>query len=484
MTNLEPVIGLEVHAQLNTRTKLFCSCPAGGEALPNENVCEVCSGQPGALPRLNAKAVELAAKAVLALDGEVSPFSLFSRKNYFYPDLPNGFQTSQLDPPVGLGGGLTLTLANGQEKFVRLNRIHMEDDAGKCLHDEKRDKTLIDLNRAGTPLIEIVTEPDLSSSVEAIDFLKKLHNLLVRLEVTRGRLEEGEFRCDVNISLKPVGSPTLGVRTEIKNLNSFRFVGQAIEFEIHRQTAIYAAGGQVDQETLHFDSLKGETRPLRTKEEAHDYRYFPQPDLPPVIVEPELIARLKESLPLPIEKINERYQNMGLQEDFIASLTAWPSALNYFEEALTFYPGPKRVAVLMTELFFPAARQNNLEPSETLLRPAHLAKLARFIDEGRVSKNVAYDIFGDLFASGSDPEIVIKAKGLSLVTDEEAITAWAREVIEAHPLEAQKYNNGQTKVLSFLVGQVMRKSQGTADPKSVSLALRQILFELNEELPY
>ncbi|MDR2422426.1 MAG: Asp-tRNA(Asn)/Glu-tRNA(Gln) amidotransferase subunit GatB [Deltaproteobacteria bacterium] len=475
MTNMEPVIGLEIHAQLNTRTKLFCSCPTGGQTEPNENICEICTGQPGALPRLNEKAVELAAKATLALGGRVNGFSLFSRKNYFYPDLPNGFQTSQLDPPVGQGGGMTLTLADGSEKFVRLNRIHMEDDAGKCVHDEKRDRTLVDLNRAGVPLIEIVTEPDLSSSQEAVDFLKKLHNALVRLEVTKGRLEEGEFRCDVNISLKPVGSPTLGVRTEIKNLNSFRFVGQAIDFEIRRQTALYVAGAPVEQQTLHFDHVKAETWPLRSKEEAHDYRYFPQPDLPPVRVSPALIERLEKSLPPSLESVMARYRGLGLKDEAINNLLSWPGALSYFEEALKARPEAKRLSTLMAELFLPACRQSAIEPGEARLKPAQLAKLAQMMAEGKLGKRAAYEIFGDLFETGADPEALVQSKGLALVSDGEALADWAKEIVAAHPDEAQKYRAGQGKILSFFVGRLMRRSKGAADPQKAAQALLDVL---------
>ena len=314
MPEMEPVIGLEIHAQLKTRTKLFCDCPTAPADQPNTNICEIFTGQPGALPRMNAKALELAAKAGLALGSTVNLKSLFSRKNYFYPDLPNGFQTSQLDPPICSGGFMAIG-GPEREKVIRLNRIHLEDDAGKNIHDERRGRTLVDLNRAGTPLIEIVTEPDLSSSAEAVEFMKKLHALLVRLEVTEGRLEEGEFRCDVNVSLKPKGATELGVRGEIKNLNSFRHVGQAIDYEIKRQSAVYASGGTVRQETLHFDPARHETRVLRTKEEAHDYRYFPQPDLPPIEVKPETLALLRESIPEPVEATLARLSSMGLKDD-------------------------------------------------------------------------------------------------------------------------------------------------------------------------
>ncbi|MDR1870799.1 MAG: Asp-tRNA(Asn)/Glu-tRNA(Gln) amidotransferase subunit GatB [Deltaproteobacteria bacterium] len=480
MINMEPVIGLEIHAQLNTRTKLFCSCPVGQKAEPNAHICEICAGQPGALPRLNEKAVELAARAVVALGGTVNAFSLFSRKNYFYPDLPNGFQTSQLDPPVGSGGGLNLALADGSEKFIRLNRVHMEDDAGKCVHDEKRDRTLVDLNRAGTPLIEIVTEPDLSSSREAMDFLKQLRGLLTQLEVTRGRLEEGEFRCDVNISLKPVGSETLGVRTEIKNLNSFRYVGQAIDFEIRRQTALYAAGYAIEQQTLHFDHLKAETRPLRSKEEAHDYRYFPQPDLPPVTVSPETVAAIKETLPPSLESVKEKLIASGLTLEIVNNLTATPGALDYFLAALKAHNDPKRLGTLMAELFLPTIRSKGLAPSEAKLTPPKLGQLAQLLAEGKLGKRAAYEMFGELFASGEDPLTLAGAKGLTLVSDAGPLLEWAKEIVAANPEETKLYLGGRKKILSFLVGQVMRRSQGAADPKKAAQALETVLGALSQ----
>jgi aspartyl-tRNA(Asn)/glutamyl-tRNA(Gln) amidotransferase subunit B len=475
---MEPVIGLEVHAQLNTRTKLFCACPAGGSVEPNTHICEICTGQPGALPRLNGRAVELAAKATLALGGQVNGYSLFARKNYFYPDLPNGFQTSQLDPPIGTGGSLSVAAGDGGRKAIRLNRIHMEDDAGKCVHDEKRDRTLIDLNRAGVPLIEIVTEPDLSSSREAMEFLKTLHSLLVRLEVTKGRLEEGEFRCDVNISLKPKGSSVLGVRGEIKNLNSFKFVGQAIDYEIRRQSALYESGGRVEQQTLHFDHLKGETRALRSKEEAHDYRYFPQPDLPPVLVSRVKLREIVQSLPPPADTIKESYKELGLKEDTVTALLDRPGAQAYFEEAFKRFPEAKRLGTLMVELFLPALRQSGTDPQSAVMGPAKLAALARLMSDGVLTKKAAYDLFPELFETGADPRQLVEARGLSRVRDESTLQGWIMEVIAGHPEEVKKYLAGQTKILSFLVGQLMRLSRGTADPQKASASLTQALEDL------
>jgi aspartyl-tRNA(Asn)/glutamyl-tRNA(Gln) amidotransferase subunit B len=475
--DMEPVIGLEIHAQLNTRTKLFCPCPTEFGAEPNTNVCEVCTGQPGALPRINALAVELAAKAGLALGCRVNGTSLFSRKNYFYPDLPNGFQTSQLDPPVCEGGELTISSDDGSEKRVRLNRIHMEDDAGKCVHDERRGITLVDLNRAGTPLIEIVTEPDLSSSKEAVEFLKKLHGLLVRLGVTKGRMEEGEFRCDVNISLKPKGSQTLGVRGEIKNLNSFRFVGQAIDYEIERQGAVYASGGRVLQETLHFDSNKGETRSLRSKEEAHDYRYFPQPDLPPVEVSEELLARLRLELPESPEEVTARLLGLGLKDDQVRLLLERRGALEYFDRSVKSGGGPVRTASLMEELFLPWCQKESAEPEEAPFAPELMAKLAKLSDDGTLGRRKVQELADQLFREGLDPEKVVSERGLSQISDEGELMALARKVVSENPSEAAKYRAGQEKILSFFVGKMKKLSSGRAEPRKAGELLKAALAE-------
>ncbi|MDR2368326.1 MAG: Asp-tRNA(Asn)/Glu-tRNA(Gln) amidotransferase subunit GatB [Deltaproteobacteria bacterium] len=471
---MEPVIGLEIHAQLKTKTKLFCPCPTEPGAEPNTNICEVCTGQPGALPRMNGKAIELAAKAGLALGSKVNGQSLFSRKNYFYPDLPNGFQTSQLDPPICQGGSMDIETPSGP-KTIRLNRIHLEDDAGKCVHDEKRGRTLVDLNRAGTPLIEIVTEPDLNSSAEAMDFLKKLHALLVRLEVTEGRMEEGEFRCDVNVSLRPKGSPTMGVRGEIKNLNSFRYAGQAIEYEIKRQTALYAQGQPVLQETLHFDPARHETRPLRSKEEAHDYRYFPQPDLPPVRVSPELLERIGLSMPATAEETAQNLLGQGLREDVVTLLMDRKGAVGYLEEARAHYDQAKKIAALMAEFLLPACQKADVPIPDSPVTPRNLAKLAELMDKGVVGRRAAQELFPILFRTGAEPEALAREKGLTQISDKGALLALAAEVVASHPKEAENYRNGQEKVLSFLVGQLMRKSRGAADPKGAGEALIEAL---------
>jgi len=470
MPELEPVIGLEIHAQLKTATKMFCSCPTVPGAEPNTQVCEVCTGQPGALPSLNARAVELAVRAGLALGARVNGTSIFSRKNYFYPDLPGGFQNSQFDPPICQGGGLDLP---DHGRHIRVNRIHLEDDAGKCLHDEQRGQTLVDLNRAGMPLIEIVTEPDFRSSGEVVDFLKKLHAILVRLEVTAGRLEEGEFRCDVNISLRPRGTSSFGTRSEIKNLNSFRHAGQAVECEMIRQGGLYERGEKVERETRLFDPARQETRSLRGKEEAHDYRYFPQPDLPPVLVPPEFLARIKAEMPPLPEAVRSGLLAQGLTAEQAAVLLDRRGAVEYFEAARAFMDDPKRLATLMVELLLPATQKEDLQ--DCVCGPVTLATLARLLADGTLSRRAAYDLFPELLARGGDPEALARDRGLIQISETGTLEALALELIAAHPEEARRFREGQEKLLSFFVGQLMRRSRGAANPKLAGEILAQLL---------
>lgn len=475
MAEMETIIGLEIHVQLNTATKLFCSCATDGQDKPNSRICEVCSGQPGALPRINGRAVELAAKAGLALGCRVNQFSVFARKNYFYPDLPGGFQTSQLDPPICEGGGLTITDDEGQEKFIRLNRIHLEDDAGKCVHDEQRGLTLVDLNRAGTPLIEIVTEPDFRSPGEVGAFLKKLHAIVVHLGVGQGRLEEGEFRCDVNISLRPRGREAFGPRCEIKNLNSFRHAVQAAEYEVSRQGSIYAEGGTVAQQTRLYDPARQETRALRSKEDAHDYRYFPQPDLPPVEVPPALLDRLKGEMPKLPEEIKAALLELGLTDEQASVLLDRRGAVEYFDQARAIMGDDKRIAILMLELLLPACQRSEIEPLGAQVTPANLAALGKLMADNTLSRRAAYDLFPELFEKGGDPAQLAQAKGVLQISDAGALADMAAEIVAAHPDEAQKFREGQDKILSFFVGQLMKKSKGAANPKLAGEVLTKLL---------
>lgn len=352
------------------------------------------------------------------------------------------------------------------DKSVRLNRIHLEDDAGKCVHDEQRGQTLVDLNRAGTPLIEIVTEPDFRSADEVVEFLKKLHAVLVHLGVTQGRMEEGEFRCDVNISLRPDSSAPFGARCEIKNLNSFRHVAMAIEYEIFRQERLYESGESVIQQTRLFDPAKQETRALRSKEEAHDYRYFPQPDLPPVIVSPELLARLKAAMPELPDDIKKRLLGQGLTIEQADVLLDRRRAVEYYDAALKIFSEPKRVATLMLELLLPACQRDDMSPMDCKVPPQSLAALAKLMADNTVGRRVAYDsLFPELFAEGGDPETLAKAKGVLQISDSSALTAMAEAIVAANPQQARQYRDGQEKLLSFFVGQLMKQSRGAANPK-------------------
>lgn len=474
MVSLEAVIGLEIHVQLKTQSKLFCSCATSFGEKPNNNVCEVCSGFPGALPRINAQAVKLAAIAGMALNCPINLYSIFSRKNYFYPDLPNGYQTSQFEPPVCGMGWFDVT-TQGKTRRIGITRIHMEDDAGKCVHDSSG-KTFVDLNRAGTPLVEIVTEPDFRSAEEASTFMKSVHSLLVYLGVTDGNMEEGNMRCDANVSLRPVGSSELNTRTEIKNLNSFRNIQRAIESEIERQTNCYEDGEEIVQETRLFDADRQTTRTMRTKEDAHDYRYFPNPDLPPVVITESQLSEWKASMPeLPSVRRMRFVDDFGISEEDATVLTADKATADYFEDAVALCKKPKRVAGLMRAELLRECEQANISIHETKVTPTLLAELARIIEEGQISQRIAHDIFPDIFASGESPEKYTKERGLVQVSDTGALETIVAEVMTEFPNEVHECKSGKIKIMSFLVGQVMKKSKGKANPSMVSEMLKQKL---------
>lgn len=467
MASYEAVIGLEVHVQLKTASKLFCPCPTNFGGQPNEQVCEVCSGMPGALPRLNRKAVELAARAGIALNCSVNAVSLFSRKNYFYPDLPNGYQTSQFAPPVCEGGHLDVA-ANGVTRRIGITRIHMEDDAGKCLHGQGG-VSLVDLNRAGTPLIEIVSEPDLRGSEEAAEYMRQVHAILVAIDVTDGNMEEGSLRCDANVSLRPRGETAFGTRTEIKNLNSFRNIQRAIEFEISRQRDRLEDGLPIIQETRLFDAAKQTTRAMRGKEDAHDYRYFPNPDLPPVLVSGEELAAWTAAMPeLPAPRIKRFIEEYGLAPEDAAALVSDKDAADYFEEAVAVHPQPRRVASLMQGEFLRLCASSGVIPSKARMRPEQLAELAAVIDRGVLSPRMAHDIFPELFDTGASPEKLVAERGLAQVSDSGELEEAVNAVLQENPAEAAACREGKTKLMSFFVGQVMRKTRGKANPALVS----------------
>lgn len=453
----EAVIGLEVHARLLTRTKIFCGCSTAFGAPPNTNVCPVCLGYPGALPVLNRKAVELAIRMGLATGCAVHERSVFARKNYFYPDLPKGYQISQFDKPLATGG-----MVNG----VRLTRIHMEEDAGKLLHE--RDESLVDLNRAGTPLIEIVSEPDITSSEQASAYLTRLRQILMYAEVCDGNMEEGSLRCDANVSVRRKGEP-LGTRTEIKNLNSFRFLRTAIDYEIQRQTAVLESGGTITQETRLFDVGAGETRVMRSKEEAHDYRYFPEPDLFTLEVSEEWIDHVRKTLPpLPHERI-ERYQrDYGLTVNDAEVLVADKAVAEFFEAAAAL--GNPRAASnwVRNEVL-----RVGLE--STRVTPATLAKLIALIDSGAIGGKAAKEVFEEMSSSGEEPEAIVERKGLSQVSDPGFIREAALRVMQNHAAQVEQYRAGSAKVFGFLVGQLMKETRGKAKADLANEILRELL---------
>ena len=472
----ETVIGLEVHCQLATRTKLFCGCENRFGAEPNTLVCPVCTGQPGALPVPNAEVVALAVRAALALEADVARESRFDRKNYFYPDLPKGYQISQLDHPLATGGGLTL--AGGRR--VRLVRIHVEEDAGKAVHDA--DATLVDLNRAGVPLIESVTEPDLRSAEEAYEFLNAFRDVLRFAGVGDCDMEKGSLRCDVNVSVRPEGEP-LRAKVEVKNLNSFRNVQAAIEVEAARQIAAYEAGdpaGLPRQETRLFDPDRGQTRVMRTKEDADDYRYFPDPDLPPLVVEPALVARQRGMLPeLPAARRARYVSELGLSEYDAGVLTADREVADFFE-AVARAADPKQAANWVSNEVLRALGDDSVAAGgfdELPVLPSELATLIGLVAEGTLSNNAAKKVFARMVESGGDPRALVEELGLSQITDVAAIEGWCREALAEKPAVAEAVRGGNEKALGACFGPVMRNSGGRADPALVRETLLRLIRE-------
>jgi aspartyl-tRNA(Asn)/glutamyl-tRNA(Gln) amidotransferase subunit B len=480
VSDFEVVMGLEVHAQLLTASKIFCGCSTAFGGEPNTHTCPVCLAMPGVLPALNRRVVEYAVKTGLALGCEVKPKSIWARKNYFYPDLPKGYQISQFELPVCEGGGLTIPTAAG-EKHVRLVRIHMEEDAGKNLHDVAADGSSgVDLNRAGVPLIEIVSEPDLRSVDEVIDYLKALRAILMYLGVNDGNLEEGSFRCDANVSVRPRGAEKLGTRCELKNMNSYRFLRQAIEYEVRRQVELVESGGKVVQETRLFDPVRGETRTMRSKEEAHDYRYFPEPDLPPLVVADALVEELRRSLPELPRARAERYQReLGLSAFDAGLLTAERAVAEFFDAALAAYgaghEAAKKAANWLIGEGARLANETGLAPAAWKLTPEGLAGILRLLDAGTVNGTGAKAVFEELFRSGGEPEDVVRAKGLAQVSDEGAIEGAVDRAVAASPAEVERYRGGNKKLLGFFVGQVMKELRGKGNPAVVNALVKRKL---------
>jgi aspartyl-tRNA(Asn)/glutamyl-tRNA(Gln) amidotransferase subunit B len=480
VSDFQVVLGLEVHAQLLTRTKIFCGCSTefGGE--PNTHVCPICLGMPGVLPALNRRVVEMAVRTGLALGCAIQPRSVFARKNYFYPDLPKGYQISQYEQPICLGGGLTIEV-DGREKHVRLTRIHMEEDAGKNLHEVSADGASgVDLNRAGVPLLEIVSEPDLRSAEEAVEYLKALRAILLTLGVNDGNLEEGSFRCDANVSVMRKGADRYGTRAEIKNMNSFRFLKQAVEFEVRRQVELVEAGQAVVQETRLFDPARGETRPMRSKEEAHDYRYFPEPDLPPVEVEAALVERLRAALPeLPRARAARYVEALRLPRGDADLLASDKATADFFEATVRALGGAPEgarkaanwvngeVARLVNETGTPLARAG--------LAPERLAEILRLLDGGAINGAGAKVVVEEVFRTGAAPAAVVQVRGLTQVSDSSAIEAVVDRVLAASPAEVERHRSGKKDLTGFFVGQVMKALQGKGNPAVVNALLKQKL---------
>ncbi len=468
----ELVIGLEVHCQLKTRSKIFCGCATSFGEAPNTNTCPVCLGLPGALPVLNAHAVELATRASLALGCAVHNTSIFARKNYFYPDLPKGYQISQFDQPIATGGTIVVDDTATPPRAIRVHRVHMEEDAGKSVHDRFRDATAIDLNRAGTPLIEIVSEPEIHSAADALSYLRRLKQILEYTEVSDANMEEGSLRVDVNISIRPRGQAALGTKTEVKNLNSFSSAERAVEVEFARQRAILEGGGRVEQQTLLYDEKRNQVRSARSKEGSHDYRYFPEPDLPPLVLTDEFVQRQQAALPeLPAAKRDRFVTQYGLGAADIEQLIANRMLADRFEAVAASSGDARRAANWMLGPVLAAVNASGGSLLEHAVDPVRLGALIKLEAQGDVSNTAARQIFTMMEREPSEPLTIATRDGLLKVSDDSALVAWIDEVFAESPTEAARFMAGERKLQGVLVGMVMKKSKGSADPKKVNQLL-------------
>jgi len=475
----EPVIGLEVHVQLLTRTKIFCGCSTAFGAPPNTNVCPVCLGMPGALPVLNKRAVEFAVLAAQALNCQVRETSIFARKNYFYPDLPKGYQISQYDKPLAEHGYIDVPSPDGGTKRIGITRLHMEEDAGKSLHEgfaDSANSTAIDLNRTGVPLIEIVSEPDMRSPDEAFEYLTRLKEIILYTGVSDCNMEEGSLRCDANVSIRPRGEKKFGTKTEIKNVNSFRFVRQALEYEINRQIEMAEAGEKIHQETRLFNSAEGRTYSMRSKEEAHDYRYFPEPDLLPLVVSPQWQQEIRSRLPeLPDARRKRMVAEYGITEYDAQVLTSSRSLADQFEEAARAAKSPKRVANLVQGELMGRLKANNLDIEQSPISMKGVAASADLLENGTISSKILKDLYDKAFSSGEDFLAVYEREKPQQITDTGAIENIVQEVIAANPKQVEQYRAGKTTILGFFVGQVMKATKGQAKPELVNEVVRKQL---------
>lgn len=471
----ETVIGVEVHAQLRTNSKMFCGCGTTFGLSANSQTCPVCLGLPGSLPVINRTAVEMAVRAGLALNCTITVNNRFARKNYFYPDLPKGYQISQYEDPICQHGWIEIP-GGDTPKRIRIRRAHLEEDAGKNIHETGTTGSRVDLNRAGTPLLEIVTEPDMQSADEVVAYLKGLRDILMYLDVCDGSMEEGSFRCEPNLSLRPVGQKEFGTKVELKNLNSFKYVKDAVDYEIKRQTKVLNEGGTIRQETRLWNIERGETAVMRSKEEAHDYRYFPDPDLVPLNLDKEWVEGFRTNLPeLPAVRTKRFVLDYGLPEYDATILTASKGMADYFESSVKLFNQPKTVSNWVMGELTRELNDSGTEISASPVTPERLVSLLQMVDKGTISLKVAREIFPDLYSSGKTPEQIVKQKGLTQVSDEGTLVKIIEEVLNKNPGQVVQFKEGKQQVLGFLVGQVMKVSGGKANPGKVNELLRKIL---------